>query len=86
MNDHPLGVNQKFWEDDILRELGKICVSFPDKCVKCLPMHVWPIECWEPPGTVKTMGNTYKSPTILRSSKFEDFKFWTALYQASTPK
>ena len=37
MNDHPLGVNQKFWEDDILRELGKICVSFPDKCVKCFP-------------------------------------------------
>ena len=86
MNDHPLGVKQKFWEDDILREFGKICVSFPYKCVKCLPMHLWPIECWEPPGTVKTMGKTYKFPTILESSKFEDHKFWTALYQASTPK
>ena len=30
-------LTRNFWEDDILRELGKICMSFPDKYVKCLP-------------------------------------------------
>ena len=37
------------------------------------PMHLWPIKSWESPGTVENIDKVYKSSTMLRSLKSEDF-------------
>ena len=56
MNDHPQGVNYKYWEDDSFRNLGKIYVSLLDQCGKHIPNASVTHGVLGDPGMVGTMG------------------------------
>ena len=41
----------------IFKGIGKhLSESMLDQCGKRIPVYLWPMKCWEPPGIVGTMG------------------------------